>query len=62
MIAAANLAADPRVVAFGRSLTHLEVRSLPSSAPPSARLASFAASQFLQGRAPLAGDCVPTSP
>src|SRR4029079_12693540 len=36
---AANLAADPRVVASGGSLTHLEVRSLPSSAPPSARLA-----------------------
>jgi len=37
---AANLVADPCVVAFGRSLTHLGVRSLPSSAPPSARLAA----------------------
>ena len=43
---AANLTADPCVVASGRSLTHLGVRSLPSSAPPSARLASFADSRF----------------
>jgi hypothetical protein len=39
---AANLTADPRIVASGRSLTHGEVRSLASSAPPSARRASFA--------------------
>ena len=43
---AANPAADPRVGASGRSLTHLEVRSLTSSAPPSARLAGSADPRF----------------
>jgi len=55
MIAAANLAADPCVVASGRSLTHLGVRSLP----PSARLANFGASRFDDASARLARDGAP---
>jgi hypothetical protein len=43
---AADPVADPGVVASGRSLTHPEARSLPSSAPPSARLTGFADARY----------------
>ena len=43
---APHLAAHPCVAASGRALTHLEVRSLPSSVAPSAGLASCAAAGF----------------
>jgi hypothetical protein len=39
--------AAPRVVACARELTHAEMRSLACSAPPSARLATVAARQFI---------------
>ena len=43
---APHLAAHPCVAASGRALTHLEVRSLPSSAAPSAGLAICGATGF----------------
>jgi len=49
---ASHLAAHPRVAASGRALTHLEVRSLLSSAAPSAGLAICDAAGFER---PIAG-------
>ncbi len=46
MRTAAAIAADAGVVASARALTHLRVRSVACSAPPSPRLAMDADSRF----------------